>query len=57
VHYDFAPSVCLSSVFKVRKHRAPKGAFRQLEQVVIDVLRICRQKAPSAKRCIKTAGV
>ena len=38
---------------KVRKHRAPKGALRQ------DILRIVRdnlegQKAPSAKRCIKT---
>ena len=37
----------------VRKHRAPKGALRLLAgiQRISDAL---RQKAPSAKRCIKT---
>ena len=39
----------------VRKHRAPKGALRH---DIIDVARVPRrgQKAPSAKRCIKTAA-
>ena len=37
----------------VRKHRAPKGALRLLARV-LHVLRFPRQKAPSAKRCIKT---
>ena len=41
-------------VLPVRKHRAPKGALRPTE---IDACLSgipARQKAPSAKRCIKT---
>ena len=38
----------------VRKHRAPKGALRQLIMINIDELMTLGQKAPSAKRCIKT---
>ena len=38
----------------VRKHRAPNGALRQVlpQRSVVDV--VPSQKAPSAKRCIKT---
>ena len=40
---------------RVRKHRAPKGAFRQHCRWRIQTRQIAlRQKAPSAKRCIKT---
>ena len=40
---------------RVRKHRAPKGALRQYEECTRNAaIRHC-QKAPSAKRCIKTA--
>ena len=38
---------------KVRKHRAPKGALRQVNGRV-ESDGVIRQKAPSAKRCIKT---
>ena len=38
----------------VRKHRAPKGALRLLAQGAEEVSDE-GQKAPSAKRCIKTA--
>ena len=37
----------------VRKHRAPKGALRLSIGVGVRIVVIC-QKAPSAKRCIKT---
>jgi len=39
---------------QVRKHRAPKGALRQIVGINIGRLVALRQKAPSAKRCIKT---
>ena len=42
-----------SSMFFVRKHRAPKGALRPSTSVG-STSRATRQKAPSAKRCIKT---
>ena len=38
----------------VRKHRAPKGALRPEQQTVVYQTPDERQKAPSAKRCIKT---
>ena len=38
----------------VRKHRAPKGALRRLEGVNLPFCAGVGQKAPSAKRCIKT---
>ena len=37
-----------------RKHRAPKGALRPIRGVTIIGNNVDRQKAPSAKRCIKT---
>ena len=40
----------------VRKHRAPKGALRRAG-LLRDKPSFRSQKAPSAKRCIKTAGV
>ena len=40
-------------MFFVRKHRAPKGALRPSTSVG-STSRATRQKAPSAKRCIKT---
>ena len=40
----------------VRKHRAPKGALRHVNVVWDIALGKTRQKAPSAKRCIKTVG-
>ena len=39
---------------KVRKHRAPNGALRRCGAELIAVHRFAGQKAPSAKRCIKT---
>ena len=39
---------------RVRKHRAPKGALRQRGLERCRGLGHVRQKAPSAKRCIKT---
>ena len=39
---------------KVRKHRAPKGALRPVVSLTIRLGNTVRQKAPSAKRCIKT---
>ena len=39
----------------VRKHRAPKGALRQ-SGAIGPVPSSIRQKAPSAKRRIKTSG-
>ena len=39
----------------VRKHRAPKGALRQAAERV-GHWPLQGQKAPSAKRCIKTGG-
>ena len=38
----------------VRKHRAPKGALRLIQEQNWLFIWIVRQKAPSAKRCIKT---
>ena len=38
----------------VRKHRAPKGALRLLPPACPPVFSFASQKAPSAKRCIKT---
>ena len=38
----------------VGKHRAPKGALRLLTDATCVVFLFLRQKAPSAKRCIKT---
>ena len=38
----------------VRKHRAPKGALRLLEAFDASIAIDVGQKAPSAKRCIKT---
>ena len=41
-------------IFLVRKHRAPKGALR-LDDLIANTLDVfIGQKAPSAKRCIKT---
>ena len=45
------PSIC---PIQVRKHRAPKGALRQQRQTKRSGFPGLRQKAPSAKRCIKT---
>ena len=41
----------------VRKHRAPKGALRLPEREVSAYRAPIGQKAPSAKRCIKTHSV
>ena len=38
----------------VRKHRAPKGALRPASRSFSPSFLSIRQKAPSAKRCIKT---
>ena len=38
----------------VRKHRASKGALRPVETVLVGRAQSISQKAPSAKRCIKT---
>ena len=38
----------------VRKHRAPKGALRPVDKAVEAARTDLCQKAPSAKRCIKT---
>ena len=40
----------------VRKHRAPKGALRRSIGCVGTATPTIGQKAPSAKRCIKTSG-
>ena len=40
----------------VRKHRAPKGALRLVVGRDLEGLVVAGQKAPSAKRCIKTGG-
>ena len=42
---------------QVRKHRAPKGALRPGFAMSLGFVVSARQKAPSAKRCIKTASV
>ena len=44
-------SPCLQAV---RKHRAPNGALRLSERLFQESDENLRQKAPSAKRCIKT---
>ena len=41
----------------VRKHRAPKGALRRALEGGHVCVPFGRQKAPSAKRCIKTDRV
>ena len=41
----------------VRKHRAPNGALRRLDNRAARVQSPAGQKAPSAKRCIKTARI
>ena len=38
----------------VRKHRAPKGALRPVLDGFGTLFQVASQKAPSAKRCIKT---
>ena len=38
----------------VRKHRAPKGALRRNVAAALRDLERVGQRAPSAKRCIKT---
>ena len=40
----------------VRKHRAPKGALRRTNLLSLCIYFSC-QKAPSAKRCIKTSSI
>ena len=42
--------------FDVRKHRAPKGALRPVQEPRQPLCRSFGQKAPSAKRCIKTTS-
>ena len=44
-----------SNLVPVRKHRAPKGALRHIGFPVAVAVFSC-QKAPSAKRCIKTVS-
>ena len=39
---------------QVRKHRAPNGALGLMVDEAIRDLDVARQKAPSAKQCIKT---
>ena len=48
--------ICLSKYAfgQVRKHRAPKGALRRVEDNSTSELANPSQKAPSTKRCIKT---
>ena len=41
----------------VRKHRAPKGALRHVHFIALQVRQLHGQKAPSAKRCIKTENL
>ena len=41
---------------QVRKHRAPKGALRHAYLCIAADDVVAGQKAPSAKRCIKTGG-
>ena len=41
---------------QVTKHRAPKGALRPIREAQIYDSLYLRQKAPSAKRCIKTGA-
>ena len=43
------------SIGGVRKHQAPKGAFRPILNTNLVNQSVTRQKAPSAKRCIKAA--
>ena len=49
-----APTTRKEQLCLVRKRRAPKGALRQVTPGKSDVLTSAGQKAPSAKRCIKT---
>ena len=46
--------VLLAFSFSVRKHRAPNGALRPFRHTEHHELTDLGQKAPSAKRCIKT---
>ena len=45
---------CEAMLHDVRKHRAPKGALRRDEPRRAVLHEVAGQKAPSAKRCIKT---
>ena len=47
---------CEAMLHDVRKHRAPKGALRRDEPRRAVLHEVAGQKAPSAKRCIKTDG-
>ena len=47
-------AVTLGKLLDVRKHRAPKGALRPLFDIGYTCHTFDGQKAPSAKRCIKT---
>ena len=53
VHYDKAGGGMTQVKIKVRKHRAPNGALRPREGGSLGTV-TAREKAPSAKRCIKT---
>ena len=48
------PLVLRPAQFRVRKHRAPKGALRLVREHRVSIKVHASQKAPSAKRCIKT---
>ena len=57
VHKDRANGRSYESTCSlVRKHRAPKGVLRLGQCRVGSLLFVLCQKAPSAKRCIKTQG-
>ena len=45
----------MEALVYVRKHRAPKGALRPVDARHTGSTLILSQKAPSAKRCIKTS--
>ena len=53
IRYDVFPSHRGCDTPGVRKHRAPKGALRLSRGTLQSCMLLC-QKAPSAKRCIKT---
>ena len=56
VHYVILLNPLEAVLLLVRKHRAPKGALRR-EVFVAHMPTFLIQKAPSAKRCIKTLPV
>ena len=49
----FQTSTDFDNAVLVRKHRAPKGALRH-SRTFFKTFEVASQKAPSAKRCIKT---